>query len=481
MSGPRHSITDEALERALIRKATRPLDPRLLEVITANAAATPQVHRWRGPSAGTGTAIAWIIVAGIVTLAGVAFAAAGIGRRPPDLGTVTTPSVEAPSVVQASPSRQSECATAFDVRTGAAMSPTDTPEVTLGSLGAGLGVYEVGTDPSGVFAAEIWRVRGSDPTSRRIATVSGDGLNLATPIDASADGSDFLLLAGRVVPLAEQQSCVDLYRLVVKEGDPTDVERLTSMLPGQVVTDAAYSPERDRIAYAVRCGQPTGAVLILDVATSQTTESPGCEGQWSGDLEWSPDGRRIAVRCGQDILVLDTSSEDAEVRVGRSLSVLAFTWTDDRHLEVASVTSSGPGGLRVESIDVVAGQISDTWAVQDEAIDWLTTSYGAGTFSPDAKRIVLRAWTTDPDGNGSQAGFLVDAVGGLPTEILSSAMGPLGWSPDGAYLYYEDNSAITDDPSVGRLTMTRLELASGSTLTITELPSWTLDGVWRLP
>ncbi len=166
------------------------------------------------------------------------------------------------------------------------------------------------------------------------------------------------------------------------------------------VTQAAWSPVEDRLAYVTA----NGGLWVTDVATMTSQElvsAPGLEGSGVGHITWSPDGQW-----------------------------LAFEWTDARPGEPP--TYQGIQRIRVDGTH--RSEVFSAYHPPRQA----DTVVLAG-WSPDGSRLAF--WRV-PAGSASLAADgvplqTVSAGGGTPVEIAAAVVPHpdfVAWSPDGARL-----------------------------------------------
>jgi WD40 repeat protein len=283
-------------------------------------------------------------------------------------------------------------------------------------------------------------------------------------LDISSDGSNALIRLGYIGGNASSE-CAGLYLI---RTDGSGATRLTTL--GDVPT-GAFSPDGRRIAYS-RSGAP-GTITTLDVETGATLDQL-CGSDYSNfEIHWSPSGQKIAVSCDFSVTILDGAGTTAPVRFMTGGNPLAFSWTDDRHLVVATE------GGDVYSFDVGSQSSSLLGRFADAEIEIVSTS---GVFSPDGRWLAYHGGERgDVPGNDfTEVGYLVRTSGGTPTRIPGDVNESTTWSGDSRALVSfvgQDNDLI--------LVRMDVETLESSTLgTILDQNSY-LDayrqGIWRVP
>src|SRR4030095_1495599 len=187
--------------------------------------------------------------------------------------------------------------------------------------------------------------------------------------------------------------------------DGLGATRLTTF--GGIPT-AAFSRDGRRIAFS-RESDP-GTVTTLDLETGATVDQL-CGSTFSSfQMYWSPSGERIAVSCDFSLTILDAAGTTAPVRFMTGGDPLAFSWTDDRHLVVA--TNAG----EIYSFDVESQSPNLVGRFEDPSIEIVIAT---GVFSPDGRWLAYHGGERgDVHGDGvNHGGHLVPTSGGTPTRM----------------------------------------------------------------
>ena len=182
-------------------------------------------------------------------------------------------------------------------------------------------------------------------------------------------------------------------------------------------------------------------------------------------LAWSPQGRRVALRCVEtDLVVVDTRTREVtRANFGDvGLLPLAFRWLDDDTILLAGGDGSlvgRPGPVRFLTVETDGPELAWTErAASKPAAEWFL--YGA-SLSSDARTLLAQGY----DGIAGDATFVIDTRSGktvrLPftTPLESFPPPPTTWLPgpgkrvlieDGRILYVVDLVDLTRE-AVGQV------------------------------
>jgi Tol biopolymer transport system component len=342
------------------------------------------------------------------------------------------------------------------VLTGDALPPVD--HVAIEGLGQSRGVYQAGRPPM------LWAVNPGQDSATLIGSISPERYPIDV-LDISPDGSNALIGLGYIGGNAGSD-CAGLYLI---RTDGSGATRLTTF--GDIPT-GAFSSDGRRIAYS---RSDPGIVTTLDLETGATVDQLCGSVYSSFHMDWSPSGERIAVSCDFSLTILEAAGTTAPVRFMTGGDPLAFRWTDDRHLVVA--TDRG----EISSFDVVSQSSSVVGSFADAEIEIVSTT---GVFSPDGRWLAYHGGERgDVPGNDfTEVGYLVTASGGTPTRMPDEAQLTTTWSGDSRALVYVGSQPESLDAILVRMDVETLQ--SSTIGTISNLQSY-LDvyrqGVWRVP
>lgn len=218
---------------------------------------------------------------------------------------------------------------------------------------------------------------------------------------------------------------------------------------GDVGGVVRWSPEADRIAF-LRSGDPSSVWLIRP-----ESGAPGLVETELGrirDLEWSPDGRTLALVAGEGgrssaegIYLLEVDRDRGRWLLPPERHGLSIAWAPDgRHLAFSAQDESGFYGRLESDLHLVS--------VEDGRVRPLVERPGVDReplFDPDGDRI---AFVSGFGVTGMLAGLgvsVIDVETGsvrdlAPTEKGSFFTGPalVGWSPDGDGVLYEVTDGV---------------------------------------
>jgi hypothetical protein len=465
-------MTDDQLELRLRDwyRAEVPTDEAAPAALRAGLTTIPRRSALPGRRFASRRGVVLLAAAALLTAAivgGALLVGSGI-VKPPSVSPSTVPSTApatptasaSPRVaVDASPSPQLTTPSSSPepcVLTGDARPPVD--PVGIEGLGQSRGVYLAGRPPM------LWAVNPGQDSATLIASIpTAPEIGV---LDISPDGSNALV---RVRTSGGSTSvCGGLYLI---RTDGLGATRLTSF--GRVPT-VAFSPDGRRIAYS-QSGAP-GTVTTLDLETGGTVDQL-CGSDFSSfQMDWSPSGERIAVSCDFSLAILDAAGASAPVRFMTGGDPLAFSWTDDRRLVVATDVGE------VYSFDVESQSSSLVGRFDDPAIEIVSTT---GVFSPDGRWLAYHGGERgDVPGNDfTEVGYLVPTSGGTPTRMPDEAQLSTTWSGDSRALVYITSGQLeSQDGSLVRMDVETLQ--SSNIGTISDLQSYFhvyRQGVWRVP
>ena len=262
---------------------------------------------------------------------------------------------------------------------------------------------------------QIWGCGGGEPGRGRSTGQSG---HLDRPISPSPTIAPNLALTDRTPDCPPHRGATLCAGLYLVRADGSGATRLTTT--GRSPT-GAFSPDGRRIAYS-RSGAP-GTITTLDLETGATVDQLCGSDYSSFEIHWSPSGERIAVDCDFSLTILNAAGTTAPVRFMTGGDPLAFSWTDDRHLVVATE------GGDLYSFDVVSQSSSLLGRFADAEIEIVSTS---GVFSPDGRWLAYHGGERgDVPGNDfTEVGYLVPTSGGTPTRIPGDVNESTTWSGD---------------------------------------------------
>ncbi|MDQ6828481.1 MAG: hypothetical protein M3081_06395 [Gemmatimonadota bacterium] len=246
---------------------------------------------------------------------------------------------------------------------------------------------------------------------------------------------------------------------------------LTTASPG--VFSATASPDGRRIAYTVGTAQLTDQIVIANSDGSNPVNISAPIRMYETQIEWSPDGRQIALACADP--------SDGELRPcvinidGSGLHTIGYhdmfganpTWSPDgRRLAFDCRSLAHPvafSGYRVciAAIDGTSiAQIPNTEAGRDEKPNW----------SRAVNKIAFHRGT---GGLGADGIFVADADGANAHLVTLSGNEP-AWSPDGSQLSY--TFTYSDSPSQPHSTIYVVNANGGNAHLVSA--NWSFESSW---
>jgi len=252
-----------------------------------------------------------------------------------------------------------------------------------------------------------------------------------------------------------------------------------SSIPPTVPTSgrpAAAEPARALVAYLRDRGLRTELRVVgTDGEGDRRVAGPVGSGVryayecgYARDVEWSPDGRRIAFTSG-DSCASQVHVVNADGTNLRPLTPgIGPSWSPagDR---IAFVENFNPGGCppacgrRLGVVDVITAEVD--WLVEGDAV-----SLGEPAWSPDGASLAVTAYG---DGGGSDV-LVVDAATGVAARVAHGASPD--WSPDGSRLAYARWEGSAPEGLEQRLFTTSADGADESQVGVGVGPAWSPDG-----
>jgi hypothetical protein len=366
-----------------------------------------------------------------------------------------------PSEPLATPSTSLEpCLTdSVQVLTGDARPEMDAAE--LEGLGQSRGVYTMSR------STMLWAANPGRDTVTPLASIEPEA-NILDVLDISPDGASALIRVGNISPQGFTNECADLFSV---RTDGSMATRLTTFGTGRFVTGAAFSPDGRQVAYS---WWAPDTITTLDLESGGTIDQR-CStvySAWPLRIDWSPTGLRFAAACGRTLTVFDAGGATAPATFRMADEPLAFSWTDDRRLIVASA------GGNIYSFDALSEASTVLGRFEDPAIEIVI---GSGVFSLDGRWLMYRGGERgDVPGNEfTEVGYLVAASGGIPIRIPGDVQ-EWTWSDDGLALVH-----ISTQEGALILVRTQADTLESVTIgTISDRDSFPLSyrqGIWRVP
>lgn len=468
-------MTDDQLEARLRDwyRAEIPADESAPAGLRSSLATMPQTspasRRWLAPQRRL-TLLAAAALLAVAIVGGAVAVGSGIVKLPsvppstvpPPASSTPTASASPSAAVVASPNPElaspsssvDPCATLL---AGDALPAVDGKS--LQGIGQSSGVYVAGRTP------RLWAVNPGQSSATLIASIS-PAPDTIDVLHISPDGSNALIRLDSFGAGDSGAECDGLYTIGT---DGSGATRLTTGA-GRFPT-GAFSPDGRRIAYS-RSADP-GTVTTLDLETGATVDQL-CGSQYSSfQIAWSPSGERIAVSCDFSLTILDAAGTTAPVRFMTGGDPLAFAWTDDRHLLVA--TDRGD----LYSFDVASQASTVLGRFADAEIEIVTTS---GFFSPDGLWLAYHGGERgDVPGNDfREVGYLVPTSGGTPARIPGELSETTTWTGDSRGLV--SISGQDNDLILVRLDVETLQSSIiGRILDQDSYLDAYRQGIWRVP
>ncbi|MDQ3786557.1 MAG: WD40 repeat domain-containing protein, partial [Actinomycetota bacterium] len=176
----------------------------------------------------------------------------------------------------------------------------------------------------------------------------------------------------------------------------------------------------NRDGTVVAFGDNEGTVTTFDTATSEPTgPTTRCHEGAVGPLAFAPDGERIAVPCGEGLVVRTVGGD--EVTTYTDLRAVAVAWSPDGDTLAASTDTPGAGSALV-LVDVDSGDQRKLWETgkDNESVWSLAFSPGGDRLAAGTLDGRITVWDT---GSGTQIG---DAMTGHIDTVQDIAFQPHG-------------------------------------------------------
>jgi Tol biopolymer transport system component len=242
---------------------------------------------------------------------------------------------------------------------------------------------------------------------------------------------------------------------------------MRQLTKGTVVDDdPALSPDGRRLAFTRSSGESRN-VFVMDLDDGTPRQLTFMEARIA-DPAWSPDGTEIAFGSSRSDqphvwrVPAGGGTPTALDQTDVSLNSPQVTWSPDGRLLYHT-----PGNRNFRLLDLETG--SETPLLEQEA-GWVFSP----KCSPDGSLVAVYRNYTDRLDSGHQYSSLwvIPSGGGDPRQLLDRRAYPIGWSPDGAWIYAREPAR----GSPGRLL--RVAVDGSRVEPICELPPETGDAVW---
>ena len=169
-------------------------------------------------------------------------------------------------------------------------------------------------------------------------------------------------------------------------------------------------------------------ITLLDVASGVKTSVPNTTGEDYHPV-WSPDGQMLAfVRGTSGVYTIRRDGSGLKRAVDGSRIRSLAGWLPDGAGLV--ITSLGPGGSTVQTVDLSSGAIHDQFTLNN-------AKGGFVQLSPDGKRVVFSEMVVGLPSYGIYVSNLDGSGKRLLAGLESGAASSGAWSPDGKWLALE--------------------------------------------
>jgi Tol biopolymer transport system component len=504
-------LTDELIEAAFERRADRVAPDGLRDGILSQTAATRQRRAWHprltGPWSMPSARPAWVAIAVLVALVGLAIALALVGRRPTSpFRTGLLAYVSGGDVYLARPDgSNAEVVLHQDgaVFLTVAWSPEGGRLAIDGESGAvlvdsatGTATFIGGTNP-------VW-----SPDGRQLAVLD------LSPGGAAADGAHLRIVDAatdttiRTVPFpaigglawspngrwiaatggTNGSESNSLVRIDVATGDVTELDGPSGLLDSE--RQPAWSPDSSHIAF-IRWGLEklagchddplcTTDIFVANADGSQALRVNKASGK-ADHPSWSPDGRWIAFLPANRAGIVISHPDGTGERTIAAAGVETFAWGPESD-RLRFISSAGQGSTQtigeatldgaVQTVDVQIGAAPNLFERTGTQFDWQALDAGrdvpgmpsvAALPSPAAFAVVTPAPADPADPSGTWPTLVSQSEDGCKPMTIASGTGAVatitnvcgafpvsayGWSPSGSFY-----SAVIDQS--GSLTLVR--------------------------
>ena len=297
---------------------------------------------------------------------------------------------------------------------------------------------------------ELWKVPLSRDTGKPLKTAMRvfSGISMGDYFTLSAEGKYFLY--------TRQSSFSNLWLAKIEGSERSRIVKTQKLTSGTSLHgDPSLSPDGKLIAFSRGSGE-TMNIYVMPIEGGNPTQLTFFN-SYNSNPVWSPDGTQIAFGSneGGKRKVWTVSSQGgrlyqfAKTELSESQKIV---WAPSSHIMYQKT-----GNRNFTILDPKTEE--ETPLVKDESVGWIFSPI----YSPDRKKVVV-SWNRQPT-----PGLWVVSLEDSSEKFIKRNIGaPLGWSPDGKWIYaYESKS--------GKIDCLMINVENGTTKPL-PIMSFTIEG-----
>jgi Tol biopolymer transport system component len=248
-----------------------------------------------------------------------------------------------------------------------------------------------------------------------------DGLQCGEYFTLSADGSRLAYVRG--------DYSSNLWRVTLPTSEKRTKPEISRLTSGTSIYSApSFSPDGRWITFALGPNRDETNIFKRSMAGGEPVQLTFFEHAMAASPAWSPDGQRIAFIGDQNgtsrVWVVSANGGTAQVLENTTASGTSFDLAWWPSGEIVYQQTGVRNYLRInDKTNEVTPIIR-----HEQSVGWVQFK---PVFSPDGKRVATH-WNQPPDHRGL---WIISLEPYSETFLRSGPIYPVGWSPDGRYVY----------------------------------------------